>query len=195
MHTYKFGLISGGTARAEVVADFVRCMSATGSFTLRINGGTRLENFGAGLSYQVAPGELIRSIVIEDTSGAANEIALYAGAGTVADNRLTLTSGATISLTPGAQVDVIAPNSWDQFLKSPPAGACVLAMAANPNRRELIITNSGSADQWIRPNLTATPGGILLAAGAVIAIKSAGAFYVFNPGPGSVTTFWAEFFA
>jgi hypothetical protein len=195
MHTYNFNLTPGGTTRAEVVADFVRCMSASGSFTLRINGTTRLEGFGAGLSYQIPMGERIRSLVIEDTSGAPNAVSLYAGSGAVADNRLTLTSGATISLTPGAKVDVIAPNSWDQFLKSPPAGACVLAMAANQNRREIIVTNAGIYDQWIRPNVTASPGGILLAAGAVIAIRSAGAFYVFNPGSGSNTTFWAEFFA
>jgi hypothetical protein len=196
MHTYNFTIPAGGSARAELVAEAVRCMSATGTFTLRVNGSTRLEKFGAGLSYQVpALGELIRNLVLENTSGIEIMVSIYAGSGQVNDNRLNLTAGTAISLSPGSQVDPISPKTWDQFLKSPPAGACVLATAANPQRRELIVSNDGIYDQYIRPNVSATPGGVLLPAGAVMSFRSSGAFFIFNAGDASNTTYWAEFFA
>jgi hypothetical protein len=195
MRTYNVQLIAGGVVRLAVDAAFIRCESATGLFTLRIDGAVRLEGFGAGLAYTAPDGGNVRQIEIENTSGAANTIRIYAGSGLVSDNRLNLSAGTAISLAPGSQVDPISPATWDQFLKSPPAGACVLATAANSQRRELIVSNDGIYDQYIRPNATATPGGVLLPAGAVMSFRSAGAFYIYNAGSASNTTFWSEFFA
>jgi hypothetical protein len=159
-------------------------MSANGRFDLRVNGSTLLNDFSAGLAYESPTGELIEQVQIVNTSGAELVVKFYAGAGEIFDSRLTIADGAAI--TPRAA------TRWNEFIKTPPDGANVEAIGADPDRLELICYNNGTGDFWLRQAATASGGGIFLAPGASVVLTLSAAVRMYNPGPGTAYGHFVE---
>ena len=188
MHTFKFTIPAGASERIATRADFVRCMASTGAFTLRINGATRLEDFGVGLSYSATPDDEITQIVIENTSGAEIEVSLYVGRGAVQDARLSLVTGAAITQKAAA--------SWSHASITVAAATTEICAAADSARTEIIITNVGVEAVWIRSTATTGSGGVRLAPEAAIVLTLSAAVYCYNPSfTASVPIQVAELFA
>jgi hypothetical protein len=185
VHTYKFTIPAGGSVRAEIRAKFLRCMASTSEFTLVINDASRLEGFGVGLSFEASGADLINDVRIENPSSTTPlTVSIYAGAGQVEDARLSLVAGAAITSRPASR--------WNEFIKTPPEGANVEAIGADPDRLELICYNNGTGDFWLRQAVTESGGGIFLAPGASVVLTLSAAVRIYNPGPATAFAHFVE---
>lgn len=95
LRRYNFSIAANGTQNLDVVGDYVRIMSATGTVRLRTVEGWSAE-LSAGQGVRYAP---FNRLILEDLSGAVNTGTLFIGTGDpeIIDNTVNLGGSVTVS--------------------------------------------------------------------------------------------------
>lgn len=176
----------GGNSEVSIVrnANFVTCLAATGAFKISLDGGP-LEHFEAGIGFKSFEG--FNSLRLVNESGSAIVVQLAMGKGDIQDNRVVISGEIN---TAQAMPDVFTSGSPIAC----PNGASTQIAAANPLRREIILTNEdASATVRIVPSGAATAGqGLPLGPSQSATLQSSAAVFIRNDSGGAVSVAWAE---
>ncbi len=178
---YTYTLAAGEVVSITTDAAFVACLDATLDFKIGFDGGPRTA-FKKGLTYR-APVP-VKSVQVENNSGAANTITLGLGRGDIRDGRLVIAGALTTKPA--------ATSYTDKGAVSALAGANTALLAVNTARKEAVIYNDGASVIYVRGDATAAAGGVGLAPGATLVLETTAALYAYNPGASAVSVLTSE---
>ena len=174
IRNWNFTLAANARRHFDVTGDFVTCLEADGDFQIEFDGqspGIRLEK-GISIYFE----GVYTSYNVVDLSGASNALEIYSGFNRIDDKRFTPTSSLPSPTTFDSLADVACPNS-----------ALTLIMAAATDRREAIITTTGSATIRIGDSSGSASNGVTLGANGTLILATTGAIYARNDTGGAIT--------
>jgi len=173
-----FTLAAGVQVEVNWFGNFVRVLSATGAVHVGIDDGNRSE-MDAGTFYKLPPGQEFERVTMENRGGVSITVELGLALGEFGDNRLNLASSGLAlagseTLRSSADVSLLA-------------GATTQIVAADADRRELLVSNLSANTQTFRIGDAAAGAaeGVEVQPGQTVSLPTAAAVYGYNPGAGA----------
>lgn len=167
----------GGVIELSRQADFVICLSSSGTFRVAFDGSPE-SDFEQGL--RVQPGQRFSRLRLRNPGGTVLTIRIALGLGAVVDNRLVLAG-------PVETKPISPPNLAVPAVVTVGAGAVVEVAAENLERSEVGVRNLSTSDRvWLRDDAQATANGWPLDAKEGLILTTTAAVSIYNPNGSSI---------
>lgn len=173
-----YTIAAGATIGVEKQSGFITCLNASSPFKIKFDDGS-FSDFEAGLSYTPLNG--FSRVDLFNPTGNLITVRLGFGKGSINDARVTISDGQTLK-TSERVPDVLKTARFSCAFSTN-----TLLAAANPLRREIIVTNvqaSASGRVYISGNpAAAIYQGAGLSDGQSLTLKTTAAIYCRNDNP------------
>ena len=176
---FAFVVPDGGLYTVDYNFNYFRILSISnpvGVTTRFGSSGTPTDIVGAGLGFELP--NIVKSVQFDNKSGGDITVIVALAIGRIDDDRFTITGA----------LSVATPSTFEAVDDATLGAATAdLILAANANRKEVILSNDTGADIRIGDSTVSATKGYKMLSGATMIISTSAAIYGYSVGGGDIS--------